>query len=446
MTTDMTRTVLNISFLFLLSVSAQLRAAAQDVVFSDVAPIIRSKCSICHKPGQTGPFSLITYEDIVKRSSFIRDVVTRGYMPPWKADNHYVAFANDRSLTERERVLLLQWIDNKTPRGKAPDTARLQQASIPGTSYFREPDLVLKASDSFRVTGDNIERYIIFKIPFELKDSANVEAIELYCNNKKLIHHANYAIHSVSDPGIDLYKTDSLINLTEDDRRKFDQYQPYRKTITYYGGWIPGTSYESYPKDIGWVMPRRGVILLTVHFAPAAVDEPVQLGVNLFFKKTLIQRRVKVVSFGSGGIGEKQIDPPFYIRANQVQKFTLQVTNPNEDQSVLYVWPHMHLIGKEYLAYAIPPDGGDTIRLVHIPRWDFRWQEIYRFKRLVKIPKGSVIHLECTYDNTADNPFNPNSPPRNIFSYGDMRTTDEMMTLMMIFLPYRPGDETADLP
>jgi len=105
----------------------------------------------------------------------------------------------------------------------------------------------------------------------------------------------------------------------------------------------------------------------------------------------------------------------------------------------------MHIIGKEYMAYAIPPNGGDTIRLVHIPRWDFRWQEIYRFPKLVKIPKGSVIHLECTYDNTADNPFNPNSPPRNIFSYGDMRTTDEMMTLMMIFLPHKEGDEKIDL-
>ena len=109
--------------------------------------------------------------------------------------------------------------------------------------------------------------------------------------DKKLIHHANYAIHPVLDPAIDINHTDALLNLTEDDRRKFDQYQPYRKTITYYGGWIPGTSYESYPKNIGWVMPKRGVILLTVHFAPSAADESVVMGVNLFFKKTPVERR-----------------------------------------------------------------------------------------------------------------------------------------------------------
>src|SRR3569833_3062972 len=203
----MNRPLLCIAFLLLLA-----QTKAQSVTFTEVAPIIRSKCATCHKPGQSGPFSLITYEDVVKRASFIRDVVERGYMPPWKADNHYIAFSNDRSLTDKEKALLIRWIDDKAPKGNKPDTARLKEASIPGTSYFRKPDLVLKAKDPFRVKGDNIERYIIFKIPFEEKDSANVEAIELYCNNKKLIHHANYAIHSVPDTAIDIYRTDALLN------------------------------------------------------------------------------------------------------------------------------------------------------------------------------------------------------------------------------------------
>jgi len=451
----MKRILLNIAFLLTLtgpipsfaqsSLPAGSLAQSSGPTFTDVAPIIRTKCATCHKPGQTGPFSLITYEDVAKRISFIRDVVQRGYMPPWKADNRYVHFANDRSLTDAEKTLLLQWIDNKAPRGDGPDTAGLKEASIPGTSYFRKPDLVLKAKDSFRLTGDNIERYIIFKIPFELKDSANVEAIEFFCSNKKLIHHANYAIHSVPDTNIDIYHTDAMLNLTEDDRRKFDQYQPYRKTITYYGGWIPGASYEHFPKEFGWVMPRRGVILLTVHYAPSATDETSICGVNIFFKKTPVTRVMKVVSFGSGGIGQNQIEPIFYIKAGKVETFHLEVTNPSQDQSLLYVWPHMHLLGKEYKAYITTP-AGDTIRLVHIPNWDFRWQEIYWFRHPIKVVQGSVIHIEGTYDNTTDNPFNPNNPPKNVFSMGDMKTTDEMMTLMMGFLPYKEGDENIDLP
>jgi hypothetical protein len=369
------------------------RLNAQDITYyKDIAPLIKAKCATCHKPGDSGPFSLLTYEDVAKRASFVKELVQSRYMPPWKPDNHYVSFANDRSLTDAEITLIAKWVDNKMPKGKEATVPVAKKNTAPSTRYGRKPDLILQATDTFHVSGDNLERFIVYKIPFELKDSANFEAVEFYSNNKKLIHHANFAIHPVLDPSIDIQKTVSYINLTEDDRRKFDQYQPYRKTITYYGGWIPGASYESYPRDFGWIMPKRGVILLTVHYAPSAADDSCISGINLFFTKTPVVRKVKVISFGSGGIGERQIDPPFFIRANEEKKFTLEVTNPNEDQSILYVWPHMHLIGKDFKAYITTPSG-DTTRLVYIPHWDFRWQGIYRFKQFVKVAKGSVSSI-----------------------------------------------------
>ena len=414
---------------------------AQDVTFhKDVAPILSAKCAPCHHPGGGAPFSLLTYNDVAKRASFIKEVVESRYMPPWRADNNYVHFANDRSLQQKEIDLLVKWIGNKAPEGKQVAGGIPVANFAPATKYSRVPDIVLKMSDSFLVPGDNMERFIIFKIPFELKAEENIEAIEFYSNNNKLIHHANYAIHEVADTSISIYNTAKMINLSEDDRTKFEQYKPYRKAITYYGGWIPGTTYEYYAKEFGWIMPKRGVILLTVHFAPSATEEISLSGVNLFFKKTQVTRPVKVISFGSGGIGENQISPPFFIKKNEKKSFKLEVTNPGTDLSVMYVWPHMHYIGKEFTAYIVPPEG-DTIRLVHIPEWDFRWQEIYRLKKLVKVPKGSVMHIEGMYDNTDQNPANPNSPPKTIFSSGNMRSTDEMLTLLMVYLPYQEGDE-----
>lgn len=412
--------------------------------YQHVQPIILNKCAPCHRPGESAPFSLLTFEDVKKRTSFISEVVASGYMPPWRADNNYVHFANDRSLTGKEKETIIEWIKTGADAGKPSNKPAETKSLVAGTMYNRKPDLILKASDSFLVKGDGGERFIIFKIPYELTDSFNVEAVEFFSNNKKLVHHANYAVHAVQDPSIDINKTDPFINLTEDDRTKFDQYQPYRKTITYYGGWIPGTSYESYPNDIGWIMPRRGVILLTVHFAPSAKDQQSINGINLFFKKTPIKRIVKVISFGSGGIGEKEIRPAFYLLPNEKKRFKLDLMNPGENFSLMYVWPHMHLLGKEFKAYALAP-GGDTIRLVNIPDWDFRWQEIYRFKKLTVVPKGSRLHIEGLYDNSAENPFNPYNPPQAIASSGDMKSVDEMMTLMMVFLPYQPGDENLVL-
>jgi len=421
------------------------KVSAQDITYtSDIAPIIQTKCVSCHRPNEAAPFSLMTYEDVAKRTSFIKKVVQARYMPPWRADAHYVDYTNNRSLSEEEINKIVQWIDNKAPKGRGKGaSAATTKTIIEGTSYGRKPDLVLKTNNSYTLPGDNYERFLVYKIPFELPDSANVEAVEFFSNNKKIIHHVNYAVHEVPKE-IDMTTAPDMINLSEEDRSKAAAYQPFKKTITYYGGWIPGASYEVYPKGFGWVMPKRGVILLTVHYAPSAKDEVSISGVNLFFTKTPVERKVKVISFGSGGIGEKQIRPNFFIFPNAVQTFRLDVTNPGEDFSVMYVWPHMHYLGKSFKAYGIAPSG-DTIRLTSVPEWDFRWQEIYKFKKLVRIPQGTTLHIEGTYDNTAANPFNPNKPPRPVLSKGDMQTTDEMLTLLMIFLPYKEGDESISL-
>jgi len=410
----------------------------------DVAPIVFQHCSPCHRPNEAAPFSLLTYEDVSKRGGFIKKVVQSGYMPPWKADNSYVHYGNDRSLTNDEKNTLINWIDAGMAKGEGKPLIPANISDLRTTTqYYRKPDTTLWMPKAYKLPGDNYERFIILRIPFEFKDSLNVEAIEFTSTNKQLIHHVNYAIHPVEE-GIPLNTGPDMLNLAEEDPALSEGWRPLKKTISYYGGWIPGSSYESYPKGIGWVMPKRGVLLLTLHFAPSATDEDCMAGVNLFYTKNKIERHVKVISFGSGGIGEQQITPAFRLLPNQVRTFSLALSNPGEDFSVMYVWPHMHLLGKSFTAFAVSP-AGDTIKLANIPDWDFRWQEIYRFKKLVPIPKGSKLFIYGTYDNTVNNPFNPYNPPRMIYSTGNMETTNEMLTLLMVFLPYKPGDEKLEV-
>jgi hypothetical protein len=266
-----------------------------------------------------------------------------------------------------------------------------------------------------------------------------VEAVEFTTNNKRVVHHANFAVHPVADPSIDIYKTVDSINLNTS-RHTYSQWLPYKNEMRYYGGWIPGTSFESYPEKMGWVMPKRGVMLLTVHYSPAGKEEESICGVNLFFKKSPIERTVKVISLGSGGIGERDIYPPLLLFPEKIETHRLRIANSKEDISVLYVWPHMHYLGKEFKAYATR-ETTDTLRLVHIPLWDFRWQEVYRNKKPVVLKRGDVVHMYGTYDNTSANPMNPNDPPIFVESTGDMRSDQEMFTMLMIYVSYLPGDE-----
>lgn len=434
--------LIGLSLLF----TTQVSQAQKLTFYHDIQPLIHAKCAVCHRPGEAAPFSLITYEDVAKRSKFIRKVVNSGYMPPWRADDHYVSFANKRSLTPEQIKTLTDWIDADLPKGRVntdAETALLTRVKA-GTSYNRVPDLTLRMARPFKIVSDGRERFMIFKIPFELAEAINVEAIEFTSTDKKSIHHANFAIHPVEDTTISLTSTADQVDLNANEADRYREWMPYKKSMTYYSGWIPGTTVETYPPDMGWVMPKRGVMLLTVHFGPAGKDIESLNGVNFFFTKKPIRRMVKVISLGSGGIGEKDITPPLLVFGGDSLTTRLRVAYRNQPISLLSAWPHMHQIGKRFTAFATKANQ-DTIPLVRIPDWDFRWQEIYRYQTPVVLTPGSVINVVGTYDNTESNPLNPSKPPKLVTSDGQMRSDQEMMTLLLLYVTYEPGDEQLRL-
>jgi hypothetical protein len=145
-----------------------------------------------------------------------------------------------------------------------------------------------------------------------------------------------------------------------------------------------------------------------------------------------------------GTLGITPVEPQLIVPPNEVKTFHIKATMP-DDISLISIVPHMHLIGKKFWSYAIKPSG-DTIPLIRINNWDFRWQYFYKFKKLLKIPKGTTIYVEGVFDNTASNPNNPFSPPQEIRERnGSMKTTDEMFQLIVTYVPYQKGDEAFDL-
>jgi len=81
----------------------------------------------------------------------------------------------------------------------------------------------------------------------------------------------------------------------------------------------------------------------------------------------------------------------------------------------------------------------DTIPFIDIPEWDFHWQGLYSFPRVLKVPMNTRLYSSALYDNTTANHHNPNNPPQ-LITLGES-TTDEMMLIYFAFTPYIPGDE-----
>ncbi|MBC7903924.1 MAG: cytochrome c [Gemmatimonadaceae bacterium] len=422
---------------FLLFVVLSLPAIGQQ---GSAMGIIVTRCGTCHKPAGDAPFPLTSYADVKKRVSTIKEVIETGYMPPWKADNEYRSYSNDKSLSPEERKSILDWIAAGAKSEKNTSAPSKPVALVDDDG--EKNALTVKSDFTYTVKGDNAERFVIFKLPFEYGEEFNISGIEFTSRNKQVVHHVNYGIFDVPDPAVDIKAGNKFIE-TDNPSANQAEYDHLSARPVYYTGWIPGSSGERYPENFGWVMPKRGVIIFTVHFSAIAANETFDFGVRLRKATQPIQRKIKIISFGSGGIGEKDITPNFILQPDKVSRFELKMFT-RSPQSVMYVWPHMHLLGKTFKAYAIAPNK-DTIPLVSIPKWDFRWQELYRMQQLTYIPAGSTMVMEGVYDNTANNPLNPNQPPQLILPTKNMESTKEMFTLLMIYVPYEPADEKIKL-
>jgi mono/diheme cytochrome c family protein len=418
---------------------------------SDIAAIVHENCAPCHRPGEAGPFSLLTYPDVRRKASTVAAITASRTMPPWPADPSYSNFLGERHLSDEEIALIQQWVDNGAPEGDPARTPPLPDF-VEG-SIFGEPDLVVRMDEPLLLPGDNQERFMVVKLPYEIPGDTPVRAIEFVPDNRQLIHHMNGHIVQYDELKTDhldgpyvvnresvetLEETYGVINLLNDD----GSYPFLLRSVSNY---LPGgVSAVVYPEGIGgWILKDRGAFLMRdVHFGPTPIDVEDSSYFNVFFMDEPPQRPTIETQLGTLGVSE--IIPPLIIPPNEVQTFTTS-TVVQEDISLLTITPHMHLLGKSFEAYAEAPDGG-RIPLIRIPEWDFRWQYFYTFPKIVKIPAGSRITAIGVFDNTTNNPNNPFSPPREIIgTNGSMRSTDEMFQLIMTFLPYEPGDENISL-
>lgn len=423
------------------------------VTFNEhIAPIVFENCAPCHRPGEAGPFPLLKFEDFKKRTKMLVEVTQSGFMPPWPADPSYRSFLNERKLTGKQKALIKRWVEQGAAEGDP--ALRPELPDFTAQKPLGEPDAVVYMQDTMFIKGDNTDHFRYVKVPFELEQDTFLQAIEFVPGNRELLHHMNgnminYAAGKKSDHRagatiVDPDTTDTFssyehMQLAYDD----GTYPPLTPSVVNY---LPGVEVTGYPEGIGgYHISKKGVFLIkTMHYGPSAIDTFDLSHFNLYFSARPPKRPMREIQMGT--LGETPVVPELIIPADSVVTFRTTY-HVKEDLSLLTVNPHMHLLGREFIAFAVPPSG-DTIPLVKIPRWDFRWQYFYTFKKMLKIPKGSEITAIATFDNTTNNPHQPFLPPINIIPPAegdDMKTTDEMFQFFINYVLYEEGDEEVEL-
>ena len=422
------------------------------VTFAEhIAPIVRANCLPCHREGHAGPFPLITYTDVAKRSRMVRDVTTRGYMPPWPADTTYARYLGERRLNAREIALIAKWVRQGLLPG---DTSALPEPEMPLAHHgLGEPDLEVWLPDTFHQPGDRRDHFIVAKASYDLPRDTFVRAVAFFPGNRRAVHHMNGALIEYAEGA----KTDVFAGakyIDAEAMRSLDAFSALRLSnddgsypamVPSAVNYLPGMEATVYPEGIGgYYLKRKGTFLMnTLHYGPMPRDTVDRSHVAVWFAAKPPERPLQELQLGTNGL--TPVEPPLRLKAGEVRTFHTQYTVP-KDISVLTVNPHMHLLGKAFLAYAVTLRN-DTVPLVRIKQWNFRWQYAYTFQRMLPLKKGSVIHVFGTFDNTANNPDQPHRPPRDVVGTESrfMRTTDEMFQFFVNYVDFRDGDENVEL-
>ena len=424
--------------------------------------LIYEKCANCHYKNGPAPFSLTSYKDIVKRKKMISHVINSDYMPPWPADPNFSNFLGEKTLSEKEKKVIQNWLKQKNEA--------FDELEISFQDKKRTPDLIVRMNKEYKIDGDNSDKFLMMKFPFEIPKDTFIESINFVPGNKQIVHHVNAHLISYNEKKKNIFEGERIIdteifpdsicfkklNLFNDD----GSIPALSRSVSNY---LPGSVQASYPNGIGVLKAsKKNVILVNdFHYGPSARDTTDNSYFEIYFSKNPPTRNLREITLGTLGLKQdyysfdttfycvQEIKPKLIIKPNQILSCSTR-TKVLKDISILTINPHMHLLGKKIKSYAITPQK-DTINLIKINDWNFRWQYFYTFEKMLKIPKNSDIIVEATFDNTKNNLDNPFDPPRKISEKidwngkGSMKTSDEMLQFIITYLPYKQNDENISL-
>jgi Copper type II ascorbate-dependent monooxygenase, C-terminal domain len=389
-------------------------AAAQTPTFTkDVAPILDKNCVICHRSGDIAPMALTSYDEARPWAKSIKAQIATGKMPPWHATEARGTFSNDRRLTDQEKETLIAWVDHGAPKGDPTD-----QPPLPAFAAGWEigkPDVVLSMEKPYAVVDSGTIKYQYFQIPTNFTEDKWIKAIEVRPGVRSVVHH--------------------ILVFCKEPEGKFagPPFTPVVPKIPAFGTndgakspgvliatTAPGTNGMRFPEGTALRVKAGSTLTLQIHYTANGKPTEDTSTVGLIFAKEAPRQEMRTSAF---------MNPIFTLPAGDPDKEVDSAIEFNQDSHIYAIFPHTHVRGKDWSYQVVFPDGRKE-QILSVPHYDFNWQTYYTFAKPLAMPKGSRLEAIAHYDNSANNPSNPD--PKVDVHWGE-QTWQEMQYTGLTF-------------
>jgi hypothetical protein len=384
-------------------------AARAATFYENVAPILRKHCVSCHRAGEIGPMPLVSYADVRPWAAAVREAVKLRQMPPWFADPQHGEFANDPRLSEDEIRQIDEWAASGAPEGRSPDPRR--SVARPDSATFTA-DIVVSVPAPIQVPANTEMDYVYVVLPLPFRFDRWVSGVEIRPSDRSVVHHA---VLYVREPGSEWLREARPGLPYVPDRADPATLQRTRATTAdILAIYAPGTPVAIFPEGMAKKIPAGSDLILQFHFTSRKEPAADQTQVGLAMLSGKPRKRILTLQMGRDDL---RIPP-----GERDYRASVSGTLPG-DALLLSLFPHMHLRGAAF-DFDIAGENGRLETLLRVRPFRFNWQLNYVLKQPRLLAKGTVLKWTGYFDNSANNPFNPD--PSAEVTWGE-RTSDEMM-------------------
>ncbi len=365
-----------------------------------ISRLVQGNCQTCHRADGMGPFALETYEQVHAKRAMIQYMTKSGLMPPWFAHKSVGEFKNDRSLSEKDLLTLLRWVDESAPKGNAADAP----APLTWSTAWAigEPDAVVRMPKAFPIPAEGVVDYQVFYVQTDFDEDKWVTAIEMRPSARQQVHHA---LVFLEEPGVEARRQQGGLN-------------------GFFAGYAPGNVGVQFPAGSAKRLPKGAWLKFQMHYTPngTATTDLTELGLRFADAPPAAE----IATWTAANV--RFAIPPG--AANYEVVAERRFTTPGK---LVSYFPHMHVRGKAFKMELIMPDS-TVVPLIDVPRYDFNWQLVYDVKTLIDVPAGARMRATAWYDNSPENKNNPDAT--KTVRFGE-QSWDEMMIGYFDWIPVR---------